>query len=171
MARLPIPGSDEGEWGRILNEFLAQAHKTDGALKANSVTADAIAAGAITEENLAPAVQAQLSASIGATGPSGPAGSQGPSGVQGATGATGSPGATGAQGPSGPVGATGVTGPQGPAGADATLPAGSEGQILRYTSGTWAATHFVSTVIITRSAYEVLGGNEDMTVLYAIVED
>lgn len=33
MARLPQPGGDEGAWGDILNEFLAQAHNADGTLK------------------------------------------------------------------------------------------------------------------------------------------
>jgi len=33
MTRLPIPGSDDGSWGDILNDFLGQAHNTDGSLK------------------------------------------------------------------------------------------------------------------------------------------
>jgi hypothetical protein len=33
MARLPIPGADDGRWGDILNEFLAQAHDPDGLIK------------------------------------------------------------------------------------------------------------------------------------------
>jgi hypothetical protein len=33
MARLPQPGSDEGNWGAILNEFLVVAHNADGTLK------------------------------------------------------------------------------------------------------------------------------------------
>lgn len=33
MARLPTPGSDDGTWGDILNDFLTQAHNNDGALK------------------------------------------------------------------------------------------------------------------------------------------
>jgi len=33
MARLPIPGSDDGEWGTILNEFLLVAHHEDGTLR------------------------------------------------------------------------------------------------------------------------------------------
>jgi hypothetical protein len=33
MARLPNPGSDNGAWGDILNEFLSVAHQTDGDLK------------------------------------------------------------------------------------------------------------------------------------------
>jgi len=37
MARLPTPGSDAGNWGDILNDFLTQAHKTDGTLKDDTV--------------------------------------------------------------------------------------------------------------------------------------
>lgn len=33
MARLPIPGSDSGTWGNILNEFLDVTHNADGTLK------------------------------------------------------------------------------------------------------------------------------------------
>ncbi len=32
-SRLPTPGSDDGTWGNILNDFLNQAHNTDGSLK------------------------------------------------------------------------------------------------------------------------------------------
>lgn len=38
MARLPIPGSDNGSWGNILNDFLAQSHQPDGKLKDGIVT-------------------------------------------------------------------------------------------------------------------------------------
>ena len=33
MSRLPVPGSDAGSWGAILNDFLVQAHNSDGTLK------------------------------------------------------------------------------------------------------------------------------------------
>lgn len=33
MARLPIPGSDSGTWGTVLNEFLNISHNPDGTLK------------------------------------------------------------------------------------------------------------------------------------------
>ncbi|QQG51186.1 MAG: hypothetical protein HZB75_01620 [Candidatus Saccharibacteria bacterium] len=33
MARLPIPGSDDGDWGEILNDFLSVEHAADGSLK------------------------------------------------------------------------------------------------------------------------------------------
>lgn len=33
MPRLPQPGSDQGTWGEILNEFLSESHNADGSLK------------------------------------------------------------------------------------------------------------------------------------------
>ncbi len=33
MTRLPIPGSDDGSWGTILNDFLTVEHNADGTLK------------------------------------------------------------------------------------------------------------------------------------------
>jgi len=33
MARLPIPGGDEGSWGEILNNFLRIEHNSDGTQK------------------------------------------------------------------------------------------------------------------------------------------
>jgi hypothetical protein len=82
MSRLPVPGSDNGTWGNVLNDYLLQAHKADGTLKDNSVTANnlapssvtnaaiasdavntnSIADGAITEPLLASAVQTKLNA-------------------------------------------------------------------------------------------------------------
>lgn len=42
MARLPQPGSDQGQWGTILNDFLSQAHEPDGTLKSGVVTKDVL---------------------------------------------------------------------------------------------------------------------------------
>jgi hypothetical protein len=33
MTRLPVPGSDSGQWGDILNNYLSQSHNSDGSLK------------------------------------------------------------------------------------------------------------------------------------------
>jgi hypothetical protein len=33
MVRLPTPGGDSGQWGRVLNSFLEVAHNSDGSLK------------------------------------------------------------------------------------------------------------------------------------------
>ena len=35
MSRLPIPGSDDGLWGTVLNDFLGVEHNSDGSLKAS----------------------------------------------------------------------------------------------------------------------------------------
>lgn len=39
VARLPIPGSDDGTWGQVLNEFLDVAHDADGTLRASGTIA------------------------------------------------------------------------------------------------------------------------------------
>lgn len=51
MARLPVPGSDTGQWGDILNTFLDVAHNTDGSLNPAAVK-NAIPAGSITAAQL-----------------------------------------------------------------------------------------------------------------------
>src|SRR5688572_18473681 len=33
MARLPVPGQDNGLWGNVLNDFLTIEHNSDGTLK------------------------------------------------------------------------------------------------------------------------------------------
>lgn len=53
MSRLPTPGQDNGTWGDILNDFLGQAHSSDGTLKANSVGASQVQAGSITNTHIA----------------------------------------------------------------------------------------------------------------------
>ena len=82
MARLPQPGGDAGNWGNILNDYLAASHKADGTIKDNtvgsaqlqddsvtnaaladdSVNASTIADGTITETLLAAPVQTKLNA-------------------------------------------------------------------------------------------------------------
>ncbi len=52
MARLPQPGSDQGVWGDVLNEYLLQTHAPTGLLKNNIVT----------EANLDPTARAKLNA-------------------------------------------------------------------------------------------------------------
>ena len=39
MARLPVPGSDDTDWGAILNTYLLVSHTADGSLKPTAVTA------------------------------------------------------------------------------------------------------------------------------------
>lgn len=38
MTRLPVPGSDGGTWGSILNDFLSVSHNSDGTLKTSAVS-------------------------------------------------------------------------------------------------------------------------------------
>ncbi|MBI3889850.1 hypothetical protein HY312_04775, partial [Candidatus Saccharibacteria bacterium] len=53
MARLPQPGGDSGNWGSILNDYLSQSHKADGAIKDNAVTANTLAPNSVTNSALA----------------------------------------------------------------------------------------------------------------------
>ncbi len=124
MPRLPIPGSDPGNWGTILNDYLSQSHTPTGTLKPDtvtttqlqdgSVTAPKLAAQSIAEDKLDPAVQTKLNTGGGTQGPTGP---QGPAGADGQDGA---PGPQGLQGPQGLPGAQGDPGPQGPQGLPGT---------------------------------------------------
>ena len=52
MARLPIPGSDQGQWGDILNDYLSVSLSGDGELKDGSVI-KAIPNGSIAASKLA----------------------------------------------------------------------------------------------------------------------
>ena len=63
MARLPIPGQDNGTWGDILNDYLSQSHNTDGTLKADSVSTTQIQDGTVNETQLSATVQTKLNAS------------------------------------------------------------------------------------------------------------
>ena len=53
MARLPTPGSDNGTWGDVLNEYLSQSLKSDGAIKDNAVTSNTIAPNSVTNAAIA----------------------------------------------------------------------------------------------------------------------
>ncbi|AGB22158.1 hypothetical protein Mycsm_01767 [Mycobacterium sp. JS623] len=53
MARLPQPGGDSGTWGDVLNDYLSQAHKPDGLIKDNAVTANTIAPNSVTNTAIA----------------------------------------------------------------------------------------------------------------------
>lgn len=46
MSRLPTPGSDDGTWGDILNDYLEVSHNADGSLKDNTVTDDTVSTSA-----------------------------------------------------------------------------------------------------------------------------
>lgn len=53
MSQLPQPGSDEGVWGDLLNDFLLVSHNSDGTQLADSVTTDALTDSAVTGDKLA----------------------------------------------------------------------------------------------------------------------
>jgi len=56
MSRLPNPGSDDGQWGDILNTFLEVAHNTDGTLKDGIVSSSKL--DSATQTSLAGAANA-----------------------------------------------------------------------------------------------------------------
>ena len=52
MARLPTPGSDDGNWGTLLNEFLEVEHDTDGThLDASTTQKGVVELATATEVN------------------------------------------------------------------------------------------------------------------------
>ena len=52
MARLPKPGSDQGKWGEILNDYLSQSHTDTGTLKDNTVGTNQLQTNSITTPQL-----------------------------------------------------------------------------------------------------------------------
>jgi hypothetical protein len=52
MPRLPVPGSDNGTWGDVLNDYLAVAHDTVGNLKPNAVSSSVLQDDSISEAKL-----------------------------------------------------------------------------------------------------------------------
>ncbi len=62
MSRLPTPGSDEGSWGTILNDFLAVEHNTDGSLRTDGTLGSyyRLPAGGMPRTDLNSDVQAAL---------------------------------------------------------------------------------------------------------------
>lgn len=139
MPCLPIPGGDQGNWGQILNDYLAQSHNTDGTIKDNSISESALDAVVRTKLNAVAGPQGATGATgpqgmQGAAGAIGATGSQGVAGTNGANGATGATGPQGTAGAAGTTGATGATGPQGATGTNGTVgatgatgPAGADG--------------------------------------------
>ena len=135
MARLPQVGGDSGNWGSILNEYLAQAHDSDGKLKSGAVN-DILASGAGVQitHNAGTGIITITSTATGAPGQDGQAGADGQDGrdielqnngthiqwryvgASGWTDLVALTSITGAQGPQGTAGAAGATGTQGPKG-------------------------------------------------------
>jgi len=60
MSRLPIPGSDSGTWGGVLNDFLGVTHATDGTLNSSVVSNANIVDGTVALAKLATEVQTSL---------------------------------------------------------------------------------------------------------------
>ncbi len=169
MTRLPTPGSDEGQWGQILNDYLSAVHKTDGTLKDSIITANNLAPNAITTSTIQPAtitedkldstVQSKLNSGGGTPGATGPTGLQGltgatgPSGTPGVAGATGASGTPGSNGNPGATGATGPIGATGPAGVPgATTIEGIDG-LRDELDGKAAVSHVHSAVEITSGTF------------------
>ena len=63
MARLPVPGGDNDDWGNILNEYLSHSLDSQGKLKNNSVDADALVVGSVVESKLSTEVRTKLNVS------------------------------------------------------------------------------------------------------------
>lgn len=53
MSRLPQPGSDSGQWGEILNDYLSQSLDGSGVLKSGTVGSNQLASGAVTAAAIA----------------------------------------------------------------------------------------------------------------------
>jgi hypothetical protein len=72
MPRLPIPGSDDGDWGNILNSYLEVSLASDGTLNSNVVGTNQIQANAVTNTQLDSPTQAAIASIAGKyTKPSG----------------------------------------------------------------------------------------------------
>jgi hypothetical protein len=70
MARLPVPGQDDGTWGDVLNDYLLQAHTSAGALKPDAVSSSALQDDSVTTAIIqdGSVTSPKLSASGGITG-------------------------------------------------------------------------------------------------------
>lgn len=53
MARLPKPGSDAGDWGNILNNYMLVSHDTDGSIRDGAVQTPQLTDQAVTYPKLA----------------------------------------------------------------------------------------------------------------------
>ena len=51
MARQPLPGSDSGQWGEILNNYLDVAHSADGTIRPDSIDESSLSAGLRSKVN------------------------------------------------------------------------------------------------------------------------
>lgn len=67
MARLPKPGADNGNWGKILNDYLTQAHNPDGSLKNNVITNANIASSAAISQSKVAGLTSDLAGKASST--------------------------------------------------------------------------------------------------------
>jgi hypothetical protein len=70
VARLPVPGQDDGSWGDVLNDYLLQTHTGTGALKPDAVSASSLQDNSVTSTTIqdGSVTAPKLSAAGGATG-------------------------------------------------------------------------------------------------------
>ena len=73
MARLPLPGSDDGQWGNILNEYLLESHTEDGAIKDGAVNSNTVAPAGGGDGDVLVHDSSSISGMTWATPPSGTA--------------------------------------------------------------------------------------------------
>lgn len=67
MSRLPSPGGDNGKWGQILNDFLAQIHSADGTLRSGVVADAHIASSANIAQSKVSGLASDLAAKVDKT--------------------------------------------------------------------------------------------------------
>ncbi|HKX73019.1 MAG TPA: hypothetical protein VJM32_03335 [Candidatus Saccharimonadales bacterium] len=67
MSRLPSPGGDDGIWGQVLNDFLAQVHKSDGSLRSGIVADAHISAAANIAQSKVNGLEGALASKIDKT--------------------------------------------------------------------------------------------------------
>lgn len=65
MGRLPIPGSDDGTWGDILNSYLEVSHASDGTLNSGVVGTTQLQNNAVTNAKLDSATQTTIASVAG----------------------------------------------------------------------------------------------------------
>jgi hypothetical protein len=70
MARLPVPGSDSGTWGSVLNDYLAVSLNTDGTVKAGAIDTSALQDNSVSGSKLqnSSITNAKLNTNTGANG-------------------------------------------------------------------------------------------------------
>lgn len=67
MARLPVPGNDQGTWGDVLNDFLDVSHNADGTLKNSIVDKQNLAANVFDDASNTTKGVIALSGDLGGT--------------------------------------------------------------------------------------------------------